>query len=174
MTRRGFTLVEVMVALLVGAMVVAMAQRAFRMLTDSVSTLELHQEHDSRRAESRRWLADALGSVEVGIESASAFEGQPNELRCTTWLMGDRGWPERTNLEIGLAGSVLQLHTRNGTRDLALDVRSLEFDYLLTAGLESTWVRQWVSPISVPLAIRLRVTWDGGVDTTLVLVGGRG
>lgn len=174
MKRHGFTLLEVMVALLVASVVVAMAQRAFQMLSSSVLALEDHQREDSRRSESRRWLAEALGSVEAGIDSAPAFEGQPNELRCTTWLMGDRGWPERTPLELGLRGSVLQVRTRNGTLDLASDVRAVELDYLFTTGLESRWVHQWVSPISVPLAIRVRVTRDAGIDTTLVLVGGRG
>lgn len=174
MKQHGFTLVEVMVALLVASVAVAMVQRAFQMLTSSVVALEDHQRRDSQRAEARRWLVEALGSVEAGIDSASPFDGQSSQLRGTTWLMGERGWPERMTVELGLRGMVLQLRSRDRTIEITDSVRTVEFDYLLTTGLESRWVSQWTSPISPPLAIRVRVTRNRGIDTTLVLVGRRG
>ena len=61
-------------------------------------------------------------------------------------------------------------------------VTDLEFDYLLEPGAESRWVKEWVSPVTAPVAIRLRVTTgresgDGGrvvTDTLLFLIKERG
>ena len=62
---------------------------------------------------------------------------------------------------------------------LADSVRDVQFDYLLDPGENATWVREWISPVSAPLAIRVRITkgvgsgmW--GVDTLLLIVGPRG
>ena len=56
------------------------------------------------------------------------------------------------------------------------------FDYLLEPGVESRWVREWVSPVSAPVAIRVRVTRGLGMgderrvvtDTLLFLIKERG
>ena len=61
-------------------------------------------------------------------------------------------------------------------------VRDVEFDYLLEPGAESRWVREWVSPVSAPVAVRMRITkaengkWETGnaVDTLLFLIKERG
>ena len=58
----------------------------------------------------------------------------------------------------------------------------LQFDYLLEPGAESRWVREWVSPVSAPVAVRMRIAKagcgkrDAGcvVDTLLFLIKERG
>src|SRR5438105_2612900 len=64
---------------------------------------------------------------------------------------------------------------------LADSIASLDFDYLLEPGAESRWVRVWVSPVSAPLAVRMRVErpgkGEGGrvvTDTLLFLIKERG
>ena len=61
-------------------------------------------------------------------------------------------------------------------------VADLALDYLLEPGAESRWVREWVSPVSAPVAVRIRMTRtrngkrDRGnvVDTLLFLIKERG
>jgi hypothetical protein len=58
------------------------------------------------------------------------------------------------------------------------DVASLALDYLLEPGADTRWVRQWLSPVSAPVAVRLRLEIVGpgklSVDTLLFLIGERG
>jgi hypothetical protein len=57
-------------------------------------------------------------------------------------------------------------------------VTELALDYLLEPGANTRWVRQWLSPLSAPLAVRLRIERRGGssegVDTLLCLIKERG
>jgi len=58
-------------------------------------------------------------------------------------------------------------------------VSGVEFDYLLEPGVNAAWVREWISPVSAPVAIRMRVTSarsmeHGAVDTLLFVIGPRG
>jgi hypothetical protein len=62
---------------------------------------------------------------------------------------------------------------------LQREVAGLELDYLLEPGADTKWVREWVSPVSAPVAIRVRIAGCGrgyaaGVDTLLFLVKERG
>jgi hypothetical protein len=71
---------------------------------------------------------------------------------------------------------------------LAGGVKEVRFDYLLDpgeipsvhdlaarAGVRATFVREWMSPVSAPLAVRMRIVRTAGmVDTLLLIVGLRG
>jgi hypothetical protein len=70
--------------------------------------------------------------------------------------------------------SSLRADTDHGPIGLQQGVREVDFDYLLEPGAESHWVREWVSPVSAPLAVRIRLTRNTGVDTTVMLIKGRG
>jgi len=48
-------------------------------------------------------------------------------------------------------------------------------DYLLDYGAGARWVDEWVSPVSAPVAARLRLLHTGGrADTLLLHIGSRG
>ena len=61
-------------------------------------------------------------------------------------------------------------------------VTNVQVDYRLEPGAESRWVREWVSPVSAPVAVRMRIeravhgAQDTGnvVDTLLFLIKERG
>ena len=52
------------------------------------------------------------------------------------------------------------------------DAPEVAFDYLLEPGADARWVRQWVSPVTAPLAVRIRVARasPAAVDTQLLLI----
>ncbi|MGH2728529.1 MAG: hypothetical protein ACRDKS_16285, partial [Actinomycetota bacterium] len=142
-----------------------------------------------REANARRWLVDAFGSLAVG-DGSGAFEGRGDRVEFGSWQQSERGWLRRER--IGLARRSQQFVASLGSeRELVLadGISALEFDYLLDPGDASTtvdsavgalgerarFVREWISPVSAPVAVRVRVGHAiGTVDTLLLIVGPRG
>jgi prepilin-type N-terminal cleavage/methylation domain-containing protein len=177
-SRRGFTLVELMVALLVAGMVALLAERVFASTVDASRAVGGTRDALDREMNARRMLATAIASVEVGRDGAG-FEGRPGTMRFTSWLQVPEGWHERASVDLDLEGNrfVLRAAGRQPVT-LAKAVAALEFDYLVEPGAESRWVREWLSPVSAPLAVRVRLirTRDtpGAGDSAVYLVKARG
>ena len=81
---------------------------------------------------------------------------------------------ERRAVELSVRDSGLVAVGPGESMALQHGVRAVQFDYLLEPGAESQWVREWVSPVSAPLAARLRLTRSERVDTLVLLIKGRG
>src|SRR5882762_4216956 len=96
--RRGFTLVEVMVALTIGAVVVLLAHQLFAAVADRGKTLTAARTALDRAANARRWLDATFLSLDVGTDGASGFEGRPDHLGFTAWLLTPDGWFERRQI----------------------------------------------------------------------------
>jgi prepilin-type N-terminal cleavage/methylation domain-containing protein len=180
---RGFTLIEVLVALTVGALGVLLAHQLFAGLADRGRALIGARAALDREANARRWLAATFLSLEVGADSARGFEGRPDRVTFTVWLRVPDGWFEREQVTLGRElDRLVAIVTPGGPVALMDSVTDLAFDYLLEPGAESGWVREWVSPVSAPLAVRLRARRamkkrDQGiahVDTLLFLIKERG
>jgi hypothetical protein len=82
-------------------------------------------------------------------------------------------------LTVSRAGDQLVAEGAAGTVVLREGVTDVAFDYLLEPGADTKWVREWVSPVSAPLAVRLRIAGCGSgeagcVDTLLFLIRERG
>ncbi len=176
-SRAGFTLIELVVALLIVGIVVSLTHQLFAVVVEGARATEASRLALDRRANARRWMQGAWLSLEVG-GNAGAFEGHRGYAEFTTWTMAPGGWfePERIRLEV----SDSQLVARSDGRALRLaePVVEVSFDYLLTPGEASQWVSEWVSPASAPLAVRVRVKKAGCrmqcTDTLLFLIGPRG
>jgi prepilin-type N-terminal cleavage/methylation domain-containing protein len=175
----GFTLVELLVALTLASLVVLLAHRLFAAATEAARTVQEARAALDREANARRWLQAAALSVDVGQQAGDGFEGRPGRLSFSTWLEAPDGWFARRRVALGQdAGSFVAVVDQADTIALMTDADAVAFDYLLEPGADTKWVREWISPVSAPLAIRLRVerrTGDGGrVDTLLLLVKERG
>lgn len=190
MRARGFTLVEVLVALTISGVVVLLAHQLFSGVADGSRSLVAARLQLDRSANARRWLAAALLSLDVGQDSAGPFEGRADRVRFATWLQTENGWFERRQVVLQRDGgnmtAQLASTEQGAARDssdlrLADSISDVAFDYLLEPGAETRWVREWISPVSAPLAIRIRVTRERGngdpkivVDTLLFLIKERG
>ncbi len=93
------------------------------------------------------------------------------------------GWFERRQVTLGAEQGRLRAIVTPGTPIALFDsLTDVQFDYLLEPGAESRWVREWVSPVSAPVAVRMRVTRAGCgrqgagcvMDTLLFLIKERG
>jgi len=171
--RAGFTLVEVMVAMTIAAIVIVAAHQLFTGVANGSKAVAIGRESLDRSSNARRWLKAAFLSLEP------PFDGRSGRVAFKSWQLRSGGWfaPESVTLSVeqdrlvaNVSGQPLQLE--GGTNAVA-------FDYLLEPGAESKWVREWVSRVSAPLAVRLRLAGcgrrDAGcVDTLLFLVKERG
>lgn len=174
---RGFTLVEVMVALAVGALVALLAHRTLWAAADLGARLAAAREVHDRAMNARRFLALAFGSLDVGTGPSGGFDGDVDGVRFATWLPSVRGAPERCVVSVRLADSALVALAGTDTLHLVPGAGAVAFDYLLDFGADATWVQGWSSPASAPLAVRIRIGRRGReakLDTLLFLIGPRG
>ena len=170
---RGFTLIEIIVALTVGALVVVTAHRIFAAVTDGTKAVSEARERLDRSANARGWLKATFLSLEP------PFDGRSDHASFNSWQLAAGGWFEPRRIRLSQEGD--QLIAAGGSEPVALidDATSVSFDYVLEPGADSKWVREWISAVSAPLAVRLRVTGCGKrdvgcVDTLLFLVKERG
>ncbi len=182
-TQFGFTLVEVIVALTIGAVVVLLAHQLFVAVADRGRALTEARTALDRTANARRWLDATFLSLDVGTEGASGFEGRPDHAVFTAWLLAPDGWFERRIVSLARQDDRLVATVTPGQPMALMDsIVDVGFDYLLEPGAESRWVGEWVSPVSAPVAIRVRLTRgretrDKGqvvTDTMLFLIKERG
>lgn len=174
----GFTLLEIVIAL---ALTGAVAMTAHRLVDVSLrSTEELHsrQRESGFGANARTWLSQSLLSLEAG-EGAGGFAGYAQRVEYGSWAQTSNGWLAPVRVSLGMRdGSVIAEGVMKKPLVLRDSVTALEFDYLIEPGMETRWVRQWISPVSAPLAIRMRTTIERNgivsIDTLLLLVKERG
>lgn len=180
---RGFTLIEIVVAITIGALAVLLAHQTFAAVGDRGQALVHARSALDREMNACRWLAAAFLSLDVGVDSTGGFEGRPDRVRFASRLRTPDGWFERRGVVLGRVREQLIATVTPGDSIALLDqVTDLQLDYLLEPGAESRWVRKWVSPVSAPVAVRLRVTRAGEkgvgertvVDTLLFLIQERG
>jgi len=175
--RAGFTLIEVMIALTLSALVVLLAHQIFAGVVDGVGRLDAARTTLDRTANARRWLIEAFGSLQAGVDSAGPFEGHPAQVGFASWQRVAPSGLERDRILLHQSGTTLVAQAGTGIVVLVDSVSQVAFDYLLEPGANTTWAREWMSPVSAPLAVRIRVTYLGSpvrADTLLLLIGGRG
>jgi hypothetical protein len=162
-----------MIALTLSALVVLLAHRVFTGVVDGAERLGAARTTLDREANAHRALTEMFGSLDVGSEGAGGFAGRPEHVEFATWQRVPSGWLERQRVTLGVEGGVL---VARGDRSIALkdSVSGVAFDYLLEPGANAAWVREWISPVSAPVAIRVRIARVAAVDTLLFIVGSRG
>jgi len=170
---RGFTLIELMIALTLSALVLLLAHRIFAGVVDGAQGLQVARTALDRGANARRSLTEMFGSLDIGTEGAGGFAGRPDRVEFSTWQRVRQGWLERRRVTLELTGGVL---VARSDVSIALEdsVTRVEFDYLLEPGVNAAWVREWISPVSAPVAVRVRIMRVATVDTLLFTVGPRG
>jgi len=174
---RGFTLIEVTVALLIAGLTVLVAHRVYSAAGDASARLERERHELDRRMNARRWLQQSFLSLEVGAEQGTEFVGYPDRMTFSARLLGVQGWSELRRIELRAEqGRLVATISGEGPTVLEDGIATLELDYLLIPGEATRWVRKWVSPSSAPLAVRLRMGNSRATrqDTLLLLIKERG
>jgi len=85
---QGFTLIEVMVAMAIAALVILAAHRIFTGVADGARAVVTAGESLDRGVNARRWLKATFLSLEP------PFEGRANRASFTSWQLVSGGWFE--------------------------------------------------------------------------------
>src|SRR2546421_10354167 len=84
MRRSGFTLIEMMVALTLAALVALLAHRMFSGVLDASRRATEAQTALARKMNARRWLVEAFGALDIGAASGG-FVGRTHVTDFATW-----------------------------------------------------------------------------------------
>jgi prepilin-type N-terminal cleavage/methylation domain-containing protein len=168
--RTGFTLIEVLVALALSAIVVLGA----RGLLEGM----MGQAHGIVRA---AYTADSLANVDLTVHrlignlalaqgDAPSFDGDERSARFDSWCMTPGGWQERCAIQLvanpDSTGGVHLLQTAGEPIVVGSGQRSA-LRYLAEVGGGGHWVTRWQSSITPPLAIGVLT----GTDTMVLRIG---
>jgi len=172
MSRDGFTLVEVLVALTLAALGVAIAAGMVASSTDALDVMRAESQRVETEAEGLLWMGDALlGAVPLAA-AGNEFRGTSDSLRFHSTLPVPGGWTEPTSVEVVFERGRMKLRTSGLTFEFADSMRLSAFDYLERLGSTSPWLSRWESATAAPIAVRWRREADGGkADTTLFFIG---
>ncbi|MGH7647953.1 MAG: prepilin-type N-terminal cleavage/methylation domain-containing protein [Gemmatimonadaceae bacterium] len=179
MRRSAFTLIEVLVALMVGAIVLLGAHRVLAILTDEAHALKRRAADTDRAANGERLLRDIVGQLEVGSPGTVPFSGSLDTVRFSSWCESPAGWLERCAVTLSFAprGDRVQLRAQLGAQpplDVLDGLTSGSFRYLESAAAGGQWFQRWGTGITAPLGIGIVAARGDTVDTLLVRIGPRG
>jgi prepilin-type N-terminal cleavage/methylation domain-containing protein len=174
-SRRAFTLIEVMVALLVGAVVVLGARLALAQLADDADRIVRGAALVDGDANAERLLRSLFRRLEVGTETAGPFGGDERAMQFTTWCDVPAGWQERCQATVAVdtvndaPALVVRLSTGESIT-LRSGFRRASLRYLNDPSSGGSWFRGWGTGLTAPRAAGIIV--DG--DTLIVRIGDRG
>ncbi|HEX2780180.1 MAG TPA: prepilin-type N-terminal cleavage/methylation domain-containing protein [Gemmatimonadaceae bacterium] len=173
--RAGFTLLEVIVALAVSAVVVLGARMLAEQVGEAGRYVVAAATRADRDANGERMLRDLLLRLEVGTSGAANFAGAADSAAFSSWCDVPRGWRERCNVSLvvhrGEARDTLRVRTSSGLDFAALDRPSpVSLRYLDDAGAGGRWFISWGAGITAPLAIGVVTP----ADTAILRIGERG
>lgn len=171
---RGFTLIEMIVAILLTSMVALLAHELLTAVIGGAEAVRRAAPAADGPAMGRLWAAEACRTLEVGTGPGLGFEGTSTTARFAARLPSTDGWVERTPVAIIVAEGATTLEASGLTVVVSDSIESAAIDYLVDASGDGGWVAGWSSPVSAPMAIRLRSWHRGVVDTLLCPIGGRG
>jgi prepilin-type N-terminal cleavage/methylation domain-containing protein len=177
-SRRGFTLVELLVALLVGAITVLGARMMLEGVADSERRLSRATQRAEREANGERVLRATVASIEVGTPGTLPFAGDEREANFTSWCDRAGGWQERCAATVAIApagvtgatSALVLTDAGAGALRLRTGFTHGELRYLIDARDGGQWVTSWAAGVGAPLAIG--VVFDA--DTLILRIGQRG
>jgi prepilin-type N-terminal cleavage/methylation domain-containing protein len=174
--RRGFTLIELMVAITLSGIVLLGARGLWESLSGSVDRLRAQATADASDMNGDRLLQSLVGRLEVGTDQSHEFAGDERHTTFTTWCDVPAGWQERCTANLAIepdSNAALRLVTRLSTGETITLKRGFEtgaLRYLNDPVGRGVWFHVWGHGITAPLAIG--VITDG--DTAIVRIGERG
>jgi hypothetical protein len=165
----------VVVALAVSGLVLLGARVMLGQVADGAEQIAATAAGVDRDANAERLLRDLVSRIEVSPDEGRKVAGDARGVSFSTWCDVPAGWQERCTATLGLVrvgeANVLALASpglqvqpvRRGFERGALL-------YLADAGDGGTWVREWRSAVTSPLAIGVALD----ADTLVLRIGERG
>lgn len=173
--RSGFTIIEVMVALVVSGIVLVGARSILEAVADRAGSITRAASVADRDANGERMLRALVDRLEVGTGPGTEFGGDPTSTAFASWCEVAGGWQERctVNIELVRDSSAVDLVLRTSLGDrivLRHGLKNGAIRYLSTPDGGGTWIRVWGAGITAPVAIGVFLERD----TLYLRVGERG
>ena len=170
----GFTLVEVLVALTLGAVIALGARLLLENLGAAASRIAEAARYQDADSNGERLLRSLVGRLEVGTRRAGSFGGDEHEAHFSSWCETPRGWQEqcRVSLRVAATDSLLFLFASSPGETVPL-LRArhvLALRYLADAAQRGNWLLRWGDGVTAPLALGVIID----TDTLIVRIGERG
>lgn len=167
-TSRGFTLIEVTVALVIGGLAISAAAALLLALDERAGALAAARVRVDRDANAERLLRHLTDNL-ILQDSAPTLRGDARHLSFHSWCETPAGWLGRCNVRLTIAPRgdeqtlVLEL---DGVADQIIKLRTaraLVFRYLSDARHRGRWTERWSATV-LPHAIAV----IGDRDTLLL------
>lgn len=172
--RAGFTLMEVVVALALGALLLLGARTMYGELADHTERISAAAADADREANTDAWLRGLLGRVEINPDQERAFAGDAAGARFATWCEVPAGWLERCTASLGLIRvaevPTLAVSAAGQVTAVRRGFARGELIYLRDAAGGGQWSHNWTSQLTAPLAVGIVID----ADTLLLRIGERG
>jgi prepilin-type N-terminal cleavage/methylation domain-containing protein len=178
--RTGFTLLEVLVAVMIAAALLLSADVVFEQMADSrSSTARAAMDRDRMQnatAAMRSWVRQIDVSPGHGpTSSPRSFVGDGIESKFTSWCVAPGGWERECDVSLrAVADSnrigVVALSSTGDSATLLVRDSTVALRYLIDAADGGRWVNSWPQGPTVPLAIGI----VSRSDTIVFRVGARG
>lgn len=173
--RDGFTLIEVLVALVIGGLVLAGMRAIFEALADSSRVAQSKTVTLDQRANGVALLYRLTERLDAATPGATPFFGTPGITEFSSWCEVPHGWlePCRVVLTFDTLRAEPALVARLGDSTRIALVRGFThgtFRYLESAENGGIWQRVWGRGTSAPVALGVIIDRD----TLIVPVGERG
>lgn len=171
----GFTLIEVLVALLLSGIVAMGVHDIFGTLSDGASRVSASGEAVDATANADRFLRALVANVESDGDSQSEFGGTSTETAFTSWCQTVHGWLERCRVSLSTESRdhetvLVGRLSIGGTVDLRRLEGGAEFRYLADITAGSQWADRWTHGALTPRAIAI----VSARDTVVLRIGDRG
>lgn len=173
--RGGFTLVEVLVAVVVSGLCVLAGAGIFGAVTDTARHLRSSIDTWEARANARMWMQEF--ALTLRVDADDPFIGLASELLASGHVWSSRGWMTPRRVTIAVVDGALVARQDDASNGLILreSVERLGIEYLPQGG-SSEWRTEWRSETTLPALIRMRLSQAGEAtfraDTILMIVGG--
>ncbi len=174
-SRRGFTLLEVLVALTVSGVVLLTVHQLVVAMTSYLDDVRRSSRTHSAEMNGRRWLRSALASTMSPTDSFP-FAGTNVSLTFSARVRQAGGWYELERILIDLQGRDLVVQrSLSGRLVLASQIESMTIDYWLDGESSRPWLRGWLSYGTMPHFVRFRLKRidRSTVDTLVLMIRGR-
>jgi prepilin-type N-terminal cleavage/methylation domain-containing protein len=172
--RIGFSLLEVMIALTVGGLAVALAAALLRATADQSAMISEQARSVNTDAVGERVIRRLVGQMEWSRTGEPPPSGTRRRTQFVSWCDVATGWQERCLVELELPqedyGGIIARSAAGGTQRLISGRPVTAILYLVSSSGGGEWVDRWLDATSLPRAVGLEV----GSDTLILRVGDRG